>query len=93
MGAEDIRKLNEKMGYNPDVEMGLRLDQLIAAHNQQRATIVELVTLANELKADLNAVTAKLDGDTGITDTNYGSLHTTAASDATALALAAITRI
>lgn len=39
-----------------------------------------LITLANELKTDHNAVLAKLDADTGVTDTNYASLHTTAAA-------------
>lgn len=111
MGDENIRRLNEKMSFSPDDQMGLRFDELIAAHNQQRATIVELVTLSNELKADLNLITTKLDtnigtdtialvnelkadlnfittkldADTGITDTDYSSLHTIAATDAVAL--------
>jgi uncharacterized protein YoaH (UPF0181 family) len=37
--------------------------------------------LANELKADHNALLAKLDADTGVTDTNYATLHTVSAAD------------
>ena len=43
--------------------------------------ITALVTSVVELKADHNAVNAKLDSDAGITDTDYASLHDTAAAD------------
>lgn len=39
------------------------------------------LTFFNELKADYNAVLAKLDLDSGVTDTNYASSHATATSD------------
>lgn len=50
-----------------------------------RTTLSSLVTLANELKADHNLVLAKLDADGGVTDTNYASLHTVAATSASAV--------
>jgi hypothetical protein len=42
----------------------------------------QLATLANELKADHNALLTKLDADAGVTDTNYASQRTVAAADA-----------
>ncbi len=93
MGAQEIQQLNDIMDVNPGNQHGLRFDNVIELVNEQRATIVELVTLANELKADLNLITTKLDADTGITDTDYSSLHTVAAADGTALTVAAVTRI
>ena len=50
----------------------------------------QLATLANELKADLNLITTKLDGDSGINDTDYSSLHTIAAADGDTLSLIVI---
>jgi hypothetical protein len=37
--------------------------------------------LVNELKADHNALLAKLDADTGVADTNYAALHSVSAAD------------
>lgn len=54
-------------------------DDLVTALNK-------LTTLCNELKVDHNALLAKLDADAGVTDTNYASLHTTAAADADSFA-------
>lgn len=47
-----------------------------------QAQIKALITLVNELKADHNGLVAKLDADSGITDTNYAALHGTSAADA-----------
>ena len=46
------------------------------------AVVNQLATLANELKADHNALLTKLDADAGVTDTNYASLRAVAAADA-----------
>jgi len=42
-----------------------------------------LKTLANEVKADHNALLAKLDADAGVNDTDYAATQTTAAADVT----------
>jgi len=52
------------------------VDQLIADHGGT-------VALVNELKADFNAVLAKLDLDAGVSDTDYAALHSTTTADAT----------
>lgn len=43
--------------------------------------VVDLVALANELKADHNALLAKLDLDAGVTDTDYAGSLTVAAAN------------
>lgn len=42
--------------------------------------IGEVAALASELKAQFAALTAKLDADTGVTDTDYNTLNPAAAS-------------
>jgi hypothetical protein len=54
---------------------GQEIDALIAV-------VAQLVTLANELKADVNGIVAKLDADAGVTDTNYAALRGISAADA-----------
>jgi molybdenum cofactor biosynthesis enzyme len=46
-----------------------------------QAAVVALATLANEVKADHNALLAKLDLDSGVGDTNYGATLTVAAAN------------
>jgi len=48
--------------------------------------VAALVTLANELKADHNALLAKLDADTGVADVDYATLHSVEAADVSATA-------
>lgn len=50
-----------------------------------RTTLSSLRTLGNEIKADHNDVLAKLDLDSGVTDTNYAATRTVAAADVAAL--------
>lgn len=52
--------------------------KLIAAFNKA-------VTLINEMKADHNALLAKLDADSGVGDTNYATTNAVAAPDADTL--------
>ena len=56
------------------------IEELYDDHATFKAAVDSLVTLANELKTDHNALLVKLDADTGVNDTNYGTLHTTAAN-------------
>ncbi len=42
----------------------------------------QLVALVNELKADHNALLAKLDLDAGVGDTNYAALHSVTSPNA-----------
>jgi hypothetical protein len=58
---------------------GDRKDRIIVT------VINQVVTLANELKADHNGAMTKLDADAGVTDTNYSSLRAIAAPDADTL--------
>ena len=46
------------------------------------AVVNQLVTLANELKADHNGAMTKLDADAGVTDTNYNATRAVGAADA-----------
>jgi len=46
-----------------------------------RSSLGAMSTLANELKADHNAVLAKLDLDGGVADADYAALHTVAAAN------------
>jgi hypothetical protein len=41
----------------------------------------QMATLVNEIKADFNALLAKLDLDAGVTDTNYASLRSITSAD------------
>ncbi len=51
--------------------------------NQLQSIVTALATLANELKADHNALLAKLDADAEVSDTNYAASHATSAADVT----------
>jgi len=68
--------------------MTSRMDALIALVNEQKAVINEMSTLVNELKTDHNAALTKLDADAGVNDTDYASLHSVTASDASVVSSA-----
>ncbi len=59
MAAGDIRKLNERMDVNPGNNYGTRFDQLIE--------------LLNANKASIAIITAQLDADGGVADTDYAA--------------------
>jgi len=86
MGGE-IAKTNNMCPNAQDVALGIEISKLQALASELRtdhatfkAAVDSLRTLANELKTDHNALLVKLDADTGVNDTNYGTLHTTAAN-------------
>lgn len=58
--------------------------QLRDVLNELQSKVTGLATLANELKADHNALLAKLDADAGVTDADYAALHSTSSNDVTA---------
>lgn len=58
------------------------LNEFVGDTGELSQTLGQLVTLANELKADHNALLAKLDADAGVTDTNYAATLATAAPNA-----------
>jgi len=86
MGGE-IAKTNNMCPNAQDVALGIEISKLQALASELRTdhatfktAVDSLRTLANELKTDHNALLVKLDADDGVTDTDYGALHTTAAS-------------
>lgn len=65
---------------NESVRAGEIDDDMVREWNQMR-------TLVNELKADHNALLAKLDADAGVTDTNYAATVAVAAPDVDSFSL------
>ncbi len=67
---------------NPEL-MADKYPNTIDVITQLQSVVTALATLVNELKADHNALLAKLDADAGVTDTNYAASHATSAADVT----------
>jgi hypothetical protein len=65
---------------NESVRAGELDDDMVREWNQMR-------TLVNELKADHNALLAKLDADAGVTDTNYAATVAVEAPDVDSFSL------
>lgn len=66
---------------NKTIKNAAELQTLRDKSNNLEDFLTALSTLINEMKADHNALLAKLDADVGINDTNYVTLHTTSATD------------
>ncbi len=67
---------------NPEL-MADKYPNTIDVITQLQSIVTALATLTNELKADHNALLARLDADAGVTDTNYAASHATSAADVT----------
>ena len=67
--------------------MALAVIQLTAVVNSLKTQFNVAVTELAELKADHNGAMTKLDGDAGVTDTNYSSLRAIAAPDPASVTL------
>lgn len=73
--SADVGAIPVEFGRGGSREHG---DQAVAL----KAIIDSMIDLLNEIKAKHNLLLAKLDADTGVTDTNYASLQTVSAADA-----------
>lgn len=96
MAKRDVERLSneatafKRLGADQNEGLGEKLDALIALVNELRDRQDETRTLVNELKADHNAMLAKLDADVGVADVNYAALHSTAAIDVAAVGTAKV---
>jgi hypothetical protein len=66
---------------------------LTAIANELRTDHATFKTVVDELKTDHNALLAKLDADSGVTDTNYAATNATAASSPATLSAPAVTLV